>query len=472
MSAWGTRLAQKIIELLLDPVGRETRELMRRKWLSLPQQLRTPQQLYGRYDEGCGATVGVMPRCDFACRGCYLGNSANKVPPLPLEDVKSQMRALRRYLGRWGNLQLTDGEVTLRPENELIELVRYACELELVPMLMTHGDTLRRRPALLRRLVTDGGLREICVHIDTTQRGRFGARYRRAASEEELNPLREEFAELIRMVRADTGRPLRAAATVTVHRGNLAEVASIVRCYVRNSDVFQFVSLLPAAQVGRTSADLQGVDLRSLWCHIGAGLPGQPVVEDLIESQWWLGHPACSRILTGFVWASGEGGVDFRALSPRDAADRRFLARWLEKFGGLTFRGDTHGRAAARAIGMLLRSPRFMTVELVRYCLRWLRSLGAGRPLKLAWRLATHRAELRRFTVVSHHFMGRAETETQLGAERLEHCVFRVAAHGKLVSMCEFNARGGRERYYGIIASEHSARRARVAGGGTAVKLE
>jgi hypothetical protein len=45
-----------------------------------------------------------------------------------------------------GNLQLTDGEVTLRPEAEVIELLRYAQSLELIPMLMTHGDSFRRRP--------------------------------------------------------------------------------------------------------------------------------------------------------------------------------------------------------------------------------------------------------------------------------------------------------------------------------------
>src|SRR5205085_1434027 len=82
----------------------------------------------------CGATIGAMPRCDFACRGCYLGEEANRIPALPVEAVKAQMRALRPTLGHAGNLQLTDGEVTLRPVGELIELLRYADEIGLVPM--------------------------------------------------------------------------------------------------------------------------------------------------------------------------------------------------------------------------------------------------------------------------------------------------------------------------------------------------
>ena len=72
-------------------------------------------------------------------------------------------------------MQLTDGEVTLRPADELIELIRYARAIGLVPMLMTHGEAFRRRPELLPRLMAEGGLSEISIHIDTTQRGRRGA---------------------------------------------------------------------------------------------------------------------------------------------------------------------------------------------------------------------------------------------------------------------------------------------------------
>ncbi|MFO7906386.1 MAG: hypothetical protein ACQESR_28615 [Planctomycetota bacterium] len=66
-----------LLRLLRHPVEPKTRSLLRRKWRQLPPELRTPQQLYGRFDEGCGATVGVMPRRDFGCVGCYLGKQAN-----------------------------------------------------------------------------------------------------------------------------------------------------------------------------------------------------------------------------------------------------------------------------------------------------------------------------------------------------------------------------------------------------------
>src|SRR6266404_4810382 len=133
----------------------------------LPKSCRGPTQFLGRHYAGCGATIGVMPRCDFTCRGCYLGADANRIRPRSVEDVKAQMRAIRKWLGPAGNLQLTDGEVTLRAEAELVELVAYARTIGLVPMLMTHGETFRRKRGLLERLMVRGGLTEISLHIDT-----------------------------------------------------------------------------------------------------------------------------------------------------------------------------------------------------------------------------------------------------------------------------------------------------------------
>lgn len=121
---------------------------------------------------------------------------------------------------------ITDGEITLRPVSELIELIRYARDVGLIPMLMTHGDSFRRRPGLLERLMTEGGLAEISLHVDTTQRGRSGAAYRCAVREEELTPLRDELASLVRSARRATGLPLRSAMTMTVTRENLAGAAA------------------------------------------------------------------------------------------------------------------------------------------------------------------------------------------------------------------------------------------------------
>ncbi len=60
-----------------------------------------------------------------------------------------------------------------RPD-ELIEIVRYAISVGSIPMLMTHGQTLIEQPEFLERLVVEGGLRQISVHVDMTQAGRHG----------------------------------------------------------------------------------------------------------------------------------------------------------------------------------------------------------------------------------------------------------------------------------------------------------
>ena len=58
--------------------------------------------------------------------------------------------------------------------------------------------------------------------------------------------------------------------------------------------------------------------------------------------------------------------------------------------------------------------------------------------------------------IVSHHFMGKAEIETPLGQERLGLCVFQVPIGDKLVSMCEVNALGVRDRYYEAIRAQNA----------------
>ena len=209
-----------------------------------------------------------MPRCDFACRGCYLGDEANRIPAESVDGIKAQMRALRPILGPAGNLQLTDGEVTLRRPEEVIELLRYARTLDLIPMLMTHGDSFRRRAGLLERYVREGGLTEVSIHIDTTQRGRVGS-YKGAVHESERNALRAEFGAMLRDVRRATGINARAATTMTVTPENLAGVADVVRWLMENPDAFFMVSFQPIAQVGRAENGLtDSVDVEALWAEI------------------------------------------------------------------------------------------------------------------------------------------------------------------------------------------------------------
>src|SRR5688572_12370547 len=96
------RLLRALAEIVREPVLAETRANLARSRARVPGHLRGPRQMLGRGGNGCGATIGAMPRCDFSCRGCYLGEGANHIPAAPVEAIKVQMRLLRPSLGNAG----------------------------------------------------------------------------------------------------------------------------------------------------------------------------------------------------------------------------------------------------------------------------------------------------------------------------------------------------------------------------------
>lgn len=407
----------------------EVRAALTAAWSALPAALRLPTQFRGRHYVGCGATIGAMPRCDFTCRGCYLGADANRMRPRPLSDLKAQLDTLRAWLGPAGNLQLTDGEVSLRATDELIELIAYARGIGLVPMLMTHGETFRRRPRLLENLVRQAGLSEVCFHVDSTMRGRRDA-YAGARTEAALMGLRAEFADLVRSVRERTGQPLAAASTVTVTRDNLAEVPAVLRWFLANADAFKMVSFQPLAAVGRTSAELDGVTVEELWTHIAAGAGDR----ELVRGLGYLGHPACSRFVQGLaVRRRGEARLVplYRQDVPREM---RLLDALLTRVGGESFRLDGRARRVGKMAALLARHAAPLLRDGIPYVWRLVRRTGS-------WRA-------RNFCVVSHHFMSATELATPSGRERLHACNFRVPIAGRLEPMCAVNAHGLRDAYY------------------------
>ena len=452
---------RSLVHIFRTPVSSETQQLLRAAWQRLPEHLRTPNQFLGKQYAGCGATIGAMPRCDFACKGCYLGREANHIPAQSIEAIKQQLRRIRAWLGEGGNVQLTDGEVTLRPAAELVELIRYARAIGLVPMLMTHGDTFRRKPELLKRLMLEAGLTEVSIHIDTTQRGRRGRTYKDATREEELLPLREEFAELIRRVRRETGRTLDVATTFTVTGENLDQVPLVIRWLCRNADAFKMISFQPVTQVGRTEEGLGGsVSVDQLWSHIAEGLCGTPTeTERLLQHQEWLGHPACSRFIQGVVVSQPATPPTFYPLfHPEDLRDQEALQGWFTRFGGLTSRLDTKWQTLARVSGLIHKDPRFMLGTVLPFLLRWPQRVDPQHPIRFVWRWVRGHATVHYLNIVSHHFMSKAEIETPLGQERLGLCVFQVPIGDKLVAMCEVNALGVRDHYYAALRTPRATK--------------
>jgi hypothetical protein len=438
-------------ELFRDPATAEKRAILEERWAGLDPGLRLPGQGLGQKATGCGATIGIQPRCDFACTGCYLGHEANHIPALPTEGVLRQLDELRRWLGPKSNVQITDGEVTLRPTGELTEILRYARSIGVVPMVMTHGDNLRRRPGLLERLMTEGGLTEVSIHVDITQRGRDG--YKAPKSELELMPLRDELAGMVREARRRTGRPLRAAMTLTVTQDNLPQIADVVRWLVRNRDAFGLVSFQPLAQVGRTRRSQRGVTATDLWSEVGRatadfGLPLDGT------GPMHFGHTECTRFVPLLALERpGEPPRLFRAIrdEPEDVAVmKEFFDLGL---GGVAFRDDDPLEKTARFLGMVRRAPGWMLGR-VRHWIDGRCRAEAGLTLS-RFLLDGLRGKLRidGLTLTSHHFMSPAEVHTPLGQERLAACVFRLPYKGEMVPMCRMNADGVRDRFYAEIVA-------------------
>jgi hypothetical protein len=316
---------------------------------------------------------------------------------------------------------------------------------------MTHGDSFRRRPGLLERLMVEGGLVEVSIHVDTTQRGRKGRQWREATSEAELNPLRDAFAEMARAARRATGLPLRCATTMTVTRDNLAGVGDVVRWLLRNADVFHLISFQPIAQVGRTEDGYGGgVSVEALWEEVGRALgDGHPDgAARIARGAKWLGHSACNRFVHGLVAREGDRATFHPVRESGDPVDERVVDGFLGRFGGITFRVGTRADHLAKLCGVVLAAPGFVLRNLLPFARHWARRLSPHAPHRAVLALLRGRLRLQGLAIVSHHFMSRAEIESPVGQERLRQCVFHVAVGGELVSMCEVNALGVREQLY------------------------
>ena len=350
--------------------------------------------------------------------------------------------------------------MTLRPTGELTEILRYARSIGIIPMVMTHGDNLRRRPGLLEQLMTEGGLTEVSIHVDITQRGRDG--YKAPKSELELMPLRDEFAAMIREARRRTGGPLRAAMTLTVTQDNLPQIADVVRWLVRNRDAFSLVSFQPLAQVGRTRKSQRGVTATDLWTEVGRATADYGLPLDG-TGPMHLGHTECTRFVPLVALARpGEEPRLFQGIrdEPEDVAVmQEFFANGL---GGVAFRDDDPLEKTARFLGMVRRAPGWMLGR----ARRWIDARSraeAGMPLsRLLFDGFRGRLRVDGLTLTSHHFMSPQELSTPVGQERLAACVFRLPHQGRMVPMCQMNADGVRE----VLRRDHGRRRGGRTGAG------
>lgn len=435
-------LLRRSLDAFLNPVLPEERQAAARARERLPGALRGPEladQVLGVASGGCAATYGVHEGCNFACTACYLAGEANGTPPLPFEEVREQLDRIRLELGPAGNVQITAGEVTLLPVEELIRIVRHCVQIGLSPMLMTNGQIILQDPGYLERLVVEAGLEKIAIHIDTTQRGRAGMRVPR--SERELNPVREAFRELILETRRRTGRALHAAHTVTVDDDNLAEVADLVRWVLEQGSAFRMISFQPVADIGRTVSSAAADARQQVWRQICAGLG---VTAD--PHTFYLGDPRCSSIHMSIVVNTARGADVVEVVRQDRRLDRWFFRRLLHGgLGGFSPDGEPRLLNLARLLGRLVRHPRYLVdipfYSTYRLFTEWRTVARLLRDVVLL-----RRWSVRPFIVVVHHFMDEELLATDEGRQRMAACAFRAPIDGQMISMCALNGSGLRRR--------------------------
>ncbi|MES2572274.1 MAG: hypothetical protein V4710_19745 [Verrucomicrobiota bacterium] len=423
------------------PLAGEKLDVLRRRWAELPAELRTPNQVSGRHLTHCGFTLGAS-YCSFHCTHCYLPKNANEVPIPSLAQMKEQIDANRRLQGPGGGLQITGGDVAdaywrAGRRDELVKIVHYAYSVGLVPMIMTHGQTLIEHPEFLEQLVVEGGLRQVAVHVDMTQAGRHGFPIGRIKTEADLHPVRAAFTELAQNIRRKTGCPLEFAHNCTVTQRNLEHVPEIIRWFLADPErtrIWRMLSFQPEADTGRTIFSKEPITPAGVWEKIceGTQLP-------LRRDATIFGHPDCNS------WASlliARPGGQYAPLLPDDSKWDAIMGTVLERIGGLSLVTDDAGTPPWRLAGVLAQNP-ILAVRLAAY-------LGghfvSGRmPSGLLGALL--KGEVHTFGVGMHNFMDAAKTATAetdpVIKSRLDSCVFKgaVKQEGEWVAvpMCKMN---------------------------------
>ncbi|MEM1202330.1 MAG: hypothetical protein AAGN66_03780 [Acidobacteriota bacterium] len=459
-------------DIVRSPIPEEKRLLLEARWSELPDELKVGWQSVGQQIVHCGFTLGPS-YCSFGCSHCYLPSNANRVPLPSLEDMKAQIDANRALMGPGSGLQITGGDVVDayvragRPE-ELVEVVRYATDAGVVPMVMTHGQKLLEHPDLLDRLVAEAGLRKLAIHIDVTQAGRPGFPVRGLRSEADLHPLRERFVDLILASQERTGVQFAAAHTVTVTERNLDDVGELVDWMLgdpRRLRAFRMLSLQPEAAVGRTRSSGRPATPEAVWARVGEAVARRAPAGATTPwgtGTFWLGHPDCSHMTTlAVLYPSGRT----LNLLPGGEEDREFFSEVLGAFGGVGFRGASPWVANLERLALVARRPS-MVWKTLRFARHVLRSSGIG------WLDALRHLLGRRFNalnIIQHNFMDASEIRgrSETVEKRLAACAFRGAVRDgdgwRAVPMCAMNAEERETLYAERIGAGPSSRGGRTA---------
>jgi hypothetical protein len=306
-------------------------------------------------------------------------------------------------------------------------------------MLMTHGQTLMQHPDFLEKLVVEGGLRQVAIHIDMTQAGRHGYPIGRIKCEADLHTVRQAFTKLAINLRQKTGHRLELAHNCTVTGKDLEDVPEIIRWFLAEPErtrIWRYLSFQPEADTGRTILSARQVTPKLVWAKICEGFG-----MNLEEHAFIAGHPDCNHYATLIV-VDASGCV--LPLVPADGKSRALFDEMLAKLGGLSTITDDDGTLAYRLAGAIPRYPLAGGAYSGARC--WAGGAGAV-PLEFVRALGS--GQLHTVNIGMHNFMDAARVANApndpVTRARLKACVFKGAVKNQgtgeweVVPMCEMN---------------------------------
>ena len=425
----------------MNHLSKPKSQLLKERWNALPESAKTPTQVIGKHWVHCGYTLGPA-YCSFGCSHCYLPKKSNRVPLVSLNDMKEQLKAQRELMGAGSNIQITGGDVVeayLREQksDELIEILQYANGLGLVPMVMTHGQSLLENPNLLDQMVLQGGLRKLSVHIDITMAGRPGYPIKSLNKESQLNPLRDQFVDLIMACRQRTGKPITAAHTVTVSSNNVDSIANVLHWLTSKKDnmtVFRTIGFQTEAQVGRTLNQNETVKPDQVWQAIC-----NSIGQELPRNHLMFGHPDCSSVANLLV--DPHSGVIVN-LHSQGAIATELWSKMISVFSGIGPQNTARFKPIFSKTVSVLTNP-----GIIVSAIRYVAMLYRQNKLSLSFLRSLFLGRTRGINIVMHNFMSTQEVtgkQTAIVRDRISACAFKgvIKEDGqwKAVSMCEMNA--------------------------------
>jgi hypothetical protein len=166
-------------------------------------------------------------KCNITCDACFATNDPKSEKSL--EQIQHELEVTLR-LCRCDAVLIAGGEPLTHPR--IVEIIALVQQSGVKAVLITNGVGLDRD---LLRSMKKAGLHGVTFHVDSHQSRPGWA----GKSEEELNDLREQFADLLQ---AEGG--LCCSFNTTIFPDTLAAVPSIVAWAVRRPDKVQVLTLI------------------------------------------------------------------------------------------------------------------------------------------------------------------------------------------------------------------------------------